>query len=91
MKAHEQNWTLHPFSGDITNNEGRTIANTNPGTPADVESLIAAAPDMARALISGADIFDAEACWCDGGRKRHDPTHPFCNRARTALRKAGVL
>lgn len=94
-KPHDENWELDG-DGDVrrVSAKGRRTSlvclRAATGTP-ESQRLASAAPDMARALIAGADIFDNGACWCDGGRRRHDTSHPFCSAARAALRKAGVI
>ena len=68
----------------------------------ELAKFISAAPDMARALLDVASedaslSVDGMPCWCtrqgrermrDSGIIRHEG---FCDRARAALRKAGVI
>lgn len=94
------NWSIRDSSNDVQ--RAHVFTDDQTASEADdVARLIAAAPDMARALLEVASedaslSVDGMACWCtrqgrermrDSGVIRHEG---FCDRARAALRKAGV-
>jgi hypothetical protein len=89
-KPHEQEWKVATYdSGVIVDaRETRMVAETLPG----LAPLIAAAPDMARALmgvLTGEDptVQHTGECWEMGA----DHCLSSCVAVKNALRKAGVI
>lgn len=93
MKPHEQEWghnssRLH--GGYVYNAATRDdVAHVNRDYE-DARPLIAAAPDMARALLSELDP-DGHVIACGNGGDSPDDCSPRCRKVTAALRKAGVL
>lgn len=96
-KPHEQEWTQSEYDRfTVRAAGGRLIActytdNMDREEAYDIGRLIAAAPDMARALLGCAAAqrgSDGRPCWCASGVHRGGET---CEAARAALRKAGVI
>ena len=103
MKAHEQEWMVFPGSATslgqtaVTDATHRMVALTRVEDGAELAALISAAPDMARALLGvgrfavepngDAGVWHTEACW----QTSRAMCTPDCQKARDALRKAGVV
>lgn len=85
MKPWEETWTLKPHHPEIVLDEvANEVAETD---DADRAMLIAAAPEMARALAA---MFDDDGHTSDC-TDEHGLCSLRCAGARAALRKAGVI
>lgn len=95
MKAHEETWTAHPQGGFIRDGNGNIVGDVTAlderNDMSERTLLMAAAPDMARALLAMGAVRGGE--WHDGAclQPTTSACHVGCSNARTALKKAGVL
>lgn len=96
MKVHEQEWHVCDLDHRVVENaEDMVVADIR--VPPhdggeDVAHFIAAAPDMARALMTvGMPLGAGGRCWCASIRAHHVSPSRACVLATDALRKAGVL
>ena len=96
MKPHEQTWEVHPldFRAVADAKTGLVVADLRVplGEAREVSALMAAAPEMARALLSFLPN-SGHARHCQGGKPPPlvGACLDECASARSALRKAGVL
>lgn len=89
MRPWAQEWVVHPLdyrcvaeldANDPT--ESLTIADIRADEPPEYAALMAAAPDMARALVSAKSLIESLAA--------EDAVYPEYTAVCDALRKAGV-
>lgn len=98
MKAHEENWK-HDGDGNAWNDDSISdlVHIPTEGHAQTAEqlrergALIAAAPDMARALLATGNMSDGE--WHDGACSYFATGRCYaaCETSRAALKKAGVI
>lgn len=96
MKPHEQEWRqCHQESRTVETSDGYRVAEAYPAGDGgyaevcDVARLIAAVPDMARALLGEMDP-DGHVIACGNESSNPDDCSPRCRRVTAALRKGGV-
>lgn len=103
MKAHEETWSGLVTAGIVETSDGTSMVadvfGASDDSTTDSDSvmartlLIAAAPEMARALLADmstdamGDEWHTESCW----RTLGATCLPACETKRAALKKAGVL